>query len=139
MRYIVEKAPEVGGLLNRINTITHDAIEMKAAEIIAAKKRQVEADPHITLFTNAAIESVKGYIGNYKVVVKSNGALFDLDISTVIVATGMREIDLKPGAFQYGENPRVVTQIQLEEILKSGKLDGHIKRVVMINCVGKQE
>lgn len=136
--YIVEKGPELGGLLNRINTITHDGVEMKAAEIIAVRKSQVETNPNITLFTNAEITSVEGYIGNYKVAVKSGEETANLDISTVIVATGMREIDLDPGAFQYGENPRVVTQIQMEEMLKSGKLADDIKNVVMINCVGSK-
>ena len=110
---------------------------MSGAEIIAAKKALIDANPNITVFTNAELESVDGYIGNYKVVVDAGGEKSNLDISTVVVATGMREIDLEPGAFQYGEHPRVVTQLQLEEMLKDGKLDD-VKNVVMINCVGSK-
>ena len=135
--YIVEKGSELGGLLNRISTVSHDHIEMSGAEIIAAKKALIDANPNITAYTNAELEAVDGYIGNYKVVVNSGGEKTNLDISTVVVATGMREIDLEPGAFQYGEHPRVVTQLQLEEMLKEGTL-GDVKNVVMINCVGSK-
>ena len=135
--YIVEKREALGGILNQVLTVTHDHIKMPAASIVKAKRELVEAHPNIHVYTNAAIESVEGYIGNYRVVLNANGDQVDLNISTVIVATGMRQIEPEKGTFQYGNDPRVVTQLQLEGLLKRGEL-GDAKDVVIINCVGSK-
>ncbi|MCX5878406.1 MAG: hydrogenase iron-sulfur subunit [Deltaproteobacteria bacterium] len=133
---IVEKQPQLGGLLNKIGTIAHEHGEMPAGEILKATKAAVEAHPNIKVYTGAEIEEVKGYIGNYKVKIKVNGGSESFDASTIIVATGMREI-LPEGQYFYGTDPRVVTQLQLEGMLKSEKV-GDPKNVVMINCVGSK-
>ncbi len=140
--YIVEKQPKLGGILNRVSNVSHDHIDMPAADIVKAKTDLIEANPNITAYTSTEIESVNGYIGNYKVVLNSNGETVNLDISTVIVATGMREIEPE-GMFQYGNDPRVVTQLQLEERLRNSEFgirnsESEIKNVVIINCVGSK-
>ncbi len=135
--YLVEKSDALGGILNQVLTVTHDHIKMPAANIVKAKRELVDAHPNIHVYTNAEIASVEGYIGNYKVVLNANGDQADLNISTVIVATGMRQIEPEKGAFQYGNDPRVVTQLQLEGMLKRGELSD-AKDVVIINCVGSK-
>jgi heterodisulfide reductase subunit A len=133
---IVEKGAQLGGLLTKISTISHEHGEMAAEDIVKARKAIVEAHPNIKVYTGAEIEEVKGYIGNYKVKVKSNGASESFGVSTIVVATGMREI--KPeGQFLYGTDPRVVTQLELEGLLKSKQV-GSAKKVVIINCVGSK-
>ncbi|MFO7459571.1 MAG: hydrogenase iron-sulfur subunit [Desulfatiglandales bacterium] len=133
---IVEKEPRLGGLLNKIGTVSHEHGEMAAEEILRRAREVVAADPNVTVYTSAVIEDVKGYIGNYKVKIKANGTAESLDVSTIIVATGMREV--KPeGLFLYGEDSRVVTQLELEGKLKSSQT-GNPKHVVMINCVGSK-
>jgi heterodisulfide reductase subunit A len=115
--YIVEKQPQLGGILNRISNVSHNHINMPASEIVKAKMDLVEANPNITVYTSTDIESVDGYIGNYKIVLNAKEETVNLDISTVIVATGMREIEPE-GMFQYGKDPRVITQLQLEGLIK---------------------
>jgi len=115
--YIVEKQPKLGGILNRISNVSHNHIDMPAVEIVKAKTDLVEANPNINVYTGTEIESVDGYIGNYKVVLNAKGETVNLNISTVIVATGMREIEPE-GMFQYGNDSRVVTQLQLEGLIK---------------------
>lgn len=134
--YIVEKQPQLGGILNRISNVSHNHINMPASEIVKAKTGLVEANPNITVYTSTEIESVDGYIGNYKIVLNAKEETVNLDISTVIVATGMREIEPE-GMFQYGNDPRVVTQLQLEGLLKKNEL-GDVRDVVIINCVGSK-
>jgi heterodisulfide reductase subunit A2 len=135
--HIVEKQPELGGILNRVSTVCHDHLEMPASDIVRAKKEQVEADPNISVYTGAEIESVEGYIGNYRVALNTAEEKVNLDISTVIVATGMREIEPEQGAFLYGKDPRVVTQLQLEGLIKENELKD-VKDVVIVNCVGSK-
>ena len=99
---------------------------------------QVLAHPKIKVFTGTRIESMQGYIGNYQVALKTdgNGTGAHLDISTVIVATGMQEIE-PVGQFEYGNDPRVKTQLQLEAVLRTKQL-GSVSSVVMINCVNSK-
>jgi heterodisulfide reductase subunit A len=135
---LVEKGPELGGLLNRLSTISHDHGFMSASEIAEAKKALLESHPNIKIFFNTEIESVKGYIGNYKVKLKSDGKSIDesLDISTMIVATGMKELE-PTGQYEYGNDPRVITQLELEERLNKNAI-GDVQHVVMINCVNSK-
>jgi heterodisulfide reductase subunit A len=133
---IVEKAPRLGGLLNRISTISHNEERLAAEQMAKARASVVEAHPNIKIYTGAEIEEVNGYIGNYKVKIQSNGTSESFDASTIIVATGMREVEPE-GQFLHGSDPRVVTQLQLEGMLKEGQL-GDPKNVVMINCVGSK-
>jgi len=136
--FIVEKEPRLGGILNRVCFISHDNRKTPAVKVVDAKVAEVRSNPNIKIYTDTVIESVDGYIGNYKVTLKANGsgAAEALDISTVIVATGMQEL-LPEGQFEYGSDPRVITQLQLDARLKDRQL-GDVKNVVMINCINSK-
>lgn len=139
--FLVEREPALGGLLNKVFRVSNEHGEMQASEIVKAKTTLVQSHPNIKVYTNTEIESIQGYIGNYKVLLKENGSgtSQSLDISTVIVATGMRELE-PAGQYEYGTDPRVVTQLQLEGQLKkiSEYSEFNIKDVVMINCVNSK-
>ena len=136
--YIVEKEPQLGGLLNEICFVSHDNHKSPASRILQAKIDQVQSHPNINIYTDTQIETVQGYIGNYKVKLKSNGSgtMQDFDISTIVVATGMKEIEPQD-QFGFGRDPRVITQLQLDTLLKNKKLDD-VKNVVMISCVNSK-
>ncbi len=157
--YIIEKEQKLGGLLNGISTISHDHNEILAADIVKTKTAIVESHPNIKVYTNTDIEAVEGYIGNYKVTLNANGKSENLDISTVIVSTGMQEIEPEQGQFHYGSDPRVVTQLHLEKLIRLWNAeteiqDGkevfpniefqipnskfQIQDVVIINCVNSK-
>jgi len=149
---LVEREPKLGGLLNRVSTVSHDHGVMPAPEIVRVKATLVESHPNINVYTDTEIESLQGYIGNYKVKLKTNGKSSEeaLDISTIIVATGMKELE-PTGQYEYGSDSRVITQLELEELLRgmsgnSEPLYGtvsnrsllKVKDVVMINCVNSK-
>ena len=136
--FLVEKAPRLGGILNQVCFVSHDNHKTPAAKLVQAKVKQVQAHPHISVFTDTELETVEGYIGNYTVKLKSNGdgSTEDLDISTIIVATGMQELEPE-GLFKYGDDSRVITQLQLDSKLRAQHLDD-VKNVVMISCVNSK-
>ncbi|MBW2311221.1 MAG: hydrogenase iron-sulfur subunit [Deltaproteobacteria bacterium] len=148
---LVEKESRLGGLVKDIAAISYNNETVPADEIVNAKVALIDSHPNITVYTNAEIETVEGYIGNYKVTVKADGSREDLDVSTIIVATGMKEIE-PVGQFEYGRDPRVITQLQFEGMLKkwngecakgNGKIansKSQIKNndVVIINCVNSK-
>jgi heterodisulfide reductase subunit A len=135
---VVEKEPRLGGILNELCFISHDNHKTPAARVVQVKVDLVQAHPNIKVYTDTRIETVKGYIGNYKVALKRNGdgPTEDLDISTVIVATGMQELEPE-GQFEYGNDPRVVTQLQLDRMLRDKQV-GDVRNVVMISCVNSK-
>ncbi|MGD8563481.1 MAG: hydrogenase iron-sulfur subunit [Desulfarculaceae bacterium] len=135
---LVEREKKLGGLMNQVFTVSHEHGKKPAAEILKDKIARVEADPNIQVWTDTQIEEVKGYIGNFKVKLSKNGqdSAEPLDISTIVVATGMKEIEPE-GQFGYGDNPRVITQLQLEKMLADNQ-PIEARNVVFINCVNSK-
>lgn len=133
---IVEKGPRLGGLLNRISGIRTDQRPYDPEEVVKARADAVDAHGNITVYTNARLQSVAGYIGNFKVTVLADGAEQAMKVSTVIVATGMRE-RAPEGVYEDVNDPGVITQLTLEERLQQQDL-GAIHEVVFINCVGSR-
>jgi heterodisulfide reductase subunit A len=136
--HLVEKEPRLGGILNKLCFLSHDQRKVPAAKLVQAKAAQVAAHPRIKVYTGTRVESVAGYIGNYTVALKTDGsgAAETLSISTIIVATGMQEIE-PAGQFEYGRDPRVMTQLQLDTALRDKTL-GDFSSVAMINCVNSK-
>ncbi|MFX1345754.1 MAG: FAD-dependent oxidoreductase [Promethearchaeota archaeon] len=137
---IVEKESELGGNLRFLNILS--PVHKNALELLIETKEKIEKNSNVQVFLNAKIEDVKGYVGNYDVVIKdSNNKTHDVKIGTIIVATGGQE--LKPtGLFGYEkQNKNVITQLELEKKLKNKDnswLD-KINRIAMILCVNARQ
>lgn len=136
--FIVEKEPQLGGLMNQTCFVSHDHSKSPSARLVKAKVDLVDKHPNIIVYRGARIEAVEGYIGNYTVTLNTdgNGSSEKLDISTIIVATGMKEIEPQD-QFEYGRDPRVVTQLQLDHMLRDKTLKA-VTDVVIINCVNSK-
>jgi len=130
---LVEKEEALGGLLNNLNKLGPTMIE--ANELVEEKTRSVTGHSNITVFTNAKVTEVQGFIGKYKVEIEAESGVKKIDIGVIIVATGGRPFVPK-GLYNY-DGKRVVTQLEMEKLLKKG-LDPAIKNVVMIQCVGSR-
>ncbi len=131
--HLVERESQVGGTLNRLSKLA--PLDMEAQQIIERKAETIANRENITLHTDTEVEAVGGFVGNYQVKLKGRSS-DTLDISQIVVATGMMEIPPE-GFFGYGEHPNVVTELQFEEMLRaSDDLKG--KTVAIINCVGSR-
>ena len=140
--FVVEEESELGGNARHINQ-TVDSRNVK--EYLNSLIKKVEAHPDITVYKNSKIESVTGYIGNFKTRVKrqEKGAgkqeIVEIEHGVIIVATGA--IEYQPTEYLYGKDPRVITQRELEEkIFKhSTTKPFNYSSVVMIQCVGSRD
>jgi heterodisulfide reductase subunit A len=137
---LVEREPELGGLLRHLDVLYPTRTE--ARELLARHVAEVRNHPHIEVLTSSEVRGVRGYIGNYELTVHTRqlGVEMDLPIQAgvIIVATGAQE--LKPsGLYGYGNDPRVVTQQELEERLVKDDLPASISHVVMIQCAGARD
>jgi len=131
---LVEREAQLGGLLNRVSMLA--PFGEPAAAVAGELAAQVYEHPSIDVLTETEIQVVEGYIGNYRVEVARDGETGTFQSSTIITATGMREIDAA-GHYGYGEHPQVITQLELEDRLRAGGLE-EPKHVVMIQCVGSR-
>ncbi len=132
---LVEREQELGGMLRNLYKLF--PTETPAEEAIAPKIRAAYEHKNIEIYTGVEIKDIKGYIGNFEVTISKKDSEDVFNISTIIVATGSQEIDAT-GYYGYGEYDNVVTQLQLERMLKEGTLK-ELKNVVIINCVGARE
>ena len=130
--YLVEKAADLGGMAKRIH-YTVEGLDVQAW--LGELKKKVYRHPLIRVITDATITGVAGYVGNFVTTVKSRGRVVEIKHGAAIIATGADEY--RPSEYLYGKDPRVVTQLELEERITRGdeQLAG-AQSLVMIQCVG---
>ena len=137
--YLVEREKEMGGHLRNIHYLIDGT---KLHEEFRSLMKQVKENNRIHLFTQARIENIEGSIGHFKTKIGMNGTFKEVEHGTVIVSTGAKEY--QPKEYLYGEDERVMTQLELERrlvvvddfISSPGKGPG---TVVMIQCVGSRD
>jgi len=134
--YVVEKEPELGGMLRRIYKL-YPSME-DASEGLSRIVNSVRSNKSINVLTSTVVKQVTGFIGNFEVVVeRANGETMNFGVGTIIVATGAANFE-PIGMYGYGEYDNVITQLQLEQLLKDGQLKKP-EKVVMVQCVGARE
>ena len=130
---LVEKEERLGGLLNRVHKL--GPTMQDALPLVEERIKAISNHPNITLFAKARVTSVQGFIGKYQVDVETETGAKNIDFGVIIVGTGGRSF-VPEGLYGY-DGKRIITQLDLEEMLKEG-LDTAFKNVVMIQCVGSR-
>jgi heterodisulfide reductase subunit A len=133
---LVEKEGELGGNLRHLKT-TLDGKDIPG--YLEKVKARVTKHPRIQVFTNTVIYDFSGYVGNFKtrLMVGQEKSTREIEHGVTIVATGGEE--LKPKEYLYGEDKRVLTQLELEGLLHGdGKKAEELKEIIMIQCVGSR-
>ncbi len=130
--YLLEKEQELGGVARRL----HYTLEgMDVQTYLRQLVEKVNRHPLIHIYLGASIAACKGYVGNFTTSVASDGRILEIHHGAVVIATGAEEY--KPSEFLYGEDPRVVTNLELEELI--AKEDERLlgaQSIAMIQCVG---
>ena len=134
--HIVEREDRLGGNLRNIHyTLRNDNIRDYLDSLIA----MVIGNPLITVHLNASLEIVDGFVGNYRSTIEGGDDIVEVDHGAIIVATGAEEF--KPTEYLYGDDDRVMTQLELEDRLSRSEGRNALagKTVVMIQCVGSRD
>jgi heterodisulfide reductase subunit A len=132
--HLVEKESELGGMLRGLYRIFPG--NRSAEEVLKDLRERVERSPKLSVHLSTSVKAIEGYYGNFQVTLDQAGTLSTYKVGTIIVATGASELE-PVGLYGYGEDPRIVTQRQLEMGLKEGKYRD-LRNVVMIQCVGSR-
>ncbi len=130
--FLVEKESELGGTSRRLHhTIEGDDIQAYLKKLIA----EVNANNKIKVLSDAKIVNFEGFKGNFATEVATGSEKQVIKHGVIVVATGAKEYS--PKEYLYGEDKRIITQIDLTDRLESeGAAD--ISCVVMIQCVGSR-
>jgi heterodisulfide reductase subunit A len=131
--YLVEKEKELGGNLRNVKYLLNGEDPQKELRRIIEK---VRANPKIHLFLESKVEAVEGSVGNFKTKIKTKDGIKEVEHGVAIIAVGAKEY--KPKEYLYGEDPRVLTQRELEEKLSNEGISSP-KTFVMIQCVGSRD
>jgi heterodisulfide reductase subunit A-like polyferredoxin len=133
--YLAEKTGELGGNARKLDSAFSGRPVQSSVERMIAR---VENNDLIEVYLNAEIKNVSGSLGIYKTVLESDGKEMPVEHGAVIIATGAGE--RLPAEYLYGNDRRVITQMELEEALKQDRQDvKDAKNIYMIQCVGSRD
>jgi len=131
--HLVEKEKQLGGNLQRIHFLFNGG---RPQEQLNSLIERVKGNDKIHLYTDTKVSNIEGFFGNFKTKLLSNGNVEkEINHGVIIVAIGAQEY--KPTEYLYGEDKKVITQLELENKLANGNFNA--KTVVMIQCVGSRD
>ncbi len=132
--FLVEKENRLGGMANQLKATIEGA---EIQPYLTQLSDRVMSHEMIQVLTQSLIVGFSGFKGNFTTEVLVGPGMYERKIEhgVVILATGAKEY--QPKEYLYGEDDRVMTQVEFAQHLDdvpSGSLD----QVVMIQCVGSR-
>jgi heterodisulfide reductase subunit A len=132
--YLIEKSDALGGeARNLYQTWRGEDVQHYLNELI----REIRSNPKIKVYLNTELKQVEGFVGNFRSTIQTNGTGEVLEHGIAIIATGASE--LKPGEHLYGQDPRVLTSLELDRKLIDRDVSlKSLRSVAFIQCVGSR-
>jgi quinone-modifying oxidoreductase subunit QmoB len=145
--YLVEKESELGGWMAKFYKSLPASPPYTEIQgpVVFELIEEVRENENVVVMTSAVIESISGQPGMFDVKVKQNGSEVEFRVGAIVVATGWKPYDAsKLEDLGYGKYEDVITNIQMEEMARSGKLvrpsnGKEVKNVVFIQCAGQRD
>ena len=130
---LIEKNGELGGQARHIKeTWQGEPISPFLQELIC----DVQAEKNIDIFLNTQVETVDGFVGNFKTSINTDGESRVLEHGVTLIASGASEF--KPDDYLYGRDQRVLTGLEFQHGRKSGESFDKSPTAVFIQCVGSR-
>jgi heterodisulfide reductase subunit A len=153
--YLVEKTDKLGGRAYELSMTfpTHNCgiccIQSCKNCVLTPKIEDVNQHDKIEILLSSEVREITGGLGNRHVKIDTPEGEKEIDVGTIIIATGSKIFDpSKLGEYGY-ENSNVITTIELEKMImaqrdKGGKLrrpsdDKIPKTINFIQCVGSRD
>ncbi|UCD90216.1 MAG: FAD-dependent oxidoreductase [Desulfobacterales bacterium] len=132
--FLIEKTDALGGQANNLQETWRGE---NVQEHLTGLIESVQSDSNIEIFMKSQIEQVEGFVGNFKTTVQNNGNSSVLEHGVTIIASGASE--LKPDEHLYGQDPRVVTGLDLQRrFIENDPALGHLNTAAFVQCVGSR-
>jgi heterodisulfide reductase subunit A-like polyferredoxin len=132
--YLIEKSDALGGqAMNLYETWRGENVRENLARLI----QDIKSNENINIFLSTELKNVDGFLGNFKSTIETAGKERVIEHGVAIIATGASEF--KPDQYLYGEDPRVLTGLELDRKFIDGNLPlKEINSAVFIQCVGSR-
>ena len=134
--FLVEKADRLGGNLRYLYKTAEGTSPQRLLQSLI---KRVHSHERIALYHNTQVVGFEGHVGNFRARLSCEGngeppRCWEIEHGVAVVATGGEEY--KGNVYLYGHDPRVVTQLELEQRLAANvDTARQLQRVVMIQCV----
>jgi heterodisulfide reductase subunit A len=144
--HVVERASELGGKLLRPGHLYPSG--ERAVDLLGKVLAEVASNRSITVHTEAEVIARAGYLGNFRLSVRTKaGRTQELRVGAVVVATGFEDYRPAKGEFGWGLSDRVITLPELIARLDpKGPTGGRltiegspVRRMAFIHCVGSRQ
>jgi heterodisulfide reductase subunit A len=134
--YLVERNKELGGNARNLHyTLNGNDPKAYLKQIID----RVKADENIKVYTSAEIQTVDGFVGNFRTILTTgnNDENIELQHGAIVLATGAKPFI--PKEYLFDKNKNVILQSTLESKLARGIFEPQDDdTAVMIQCVGSR-
>ena len=134
--FLIEKEAQLGGNLRNLHyTLEGEDIQAFLKGLIT----RVTGHPSIQVITNALVVDFSGSKGNFSTGIMVAPTMYyrKIEHGIAILATGAEE--WKPAEYLYGEDPRILTQLELETRIANRPDEvARANQIVMIQCVGSR-
>jgi heterodisulfide reductase subunit A len=138
--FLVEKTDRLGG---NLRNLYQTAEGPNPQRLLKAQIKRVHSHERIILNYNTEVIGFEGHVGNFRTRLSYAGdgqpaRCWEIEHGVAVVATGGQEY--RGNVFLHGQDPRVITQLELEKQL-SEDVDAarELRQVVMIQCVNPPE
>jgi heterodisulfide reductase subunit A len=142
--YIVERETSIGGRIAQWGELF--STNETGKNLMARLRKDLKSRDNVIIFTGAEVIANAGSIGDFKLKVKIAplGEIVDLNVGSVLMATGFDPYLPEDGEFGYNRIDNVLTLPDFKEMIEDGadKLmfkGKEIKNIAYIYCVGSRQ
>ena len=130
---LVEREKELGGQARRLGSTVKGGDPQAFVHDLV---QQVSTNPRVEVLTDHQVVKYEGFVGNFKSTLACGSEPTQrlVEHGVTIVATGGQEY--RGGAYGLGEDPRIISQGDLEKLALESTGLGSLRSVVMLQCVG---
>lgn len=147
---LIEKENSVGGHTAELGSLFMS--QEKGYNLINRIYDDLAQRDNVLILTNSEVISSKGSIGNFTLKIRKKPQLagdpietLEVNVGSIVVATGFDSYTPNDGEFDYGNNECVVTLPEFKQLVDSSTSDRlifkgkAIKNIVYIYCVGSRQ
>jgi heterodisulfide reductase subunit A len=130
--FLVEKSNELGGNLRLLHRTAEGPNPQR---LLRSLVKRVHSHERIALYYNTEVIGFEGHVGNFRSRLSYAGdgdpaRCWEIEHGVAVVATGGYEY--KGSTFLYGQDPRVITQLELEkQLVENVDAARELRQVVM--------
>lgn len=144
---LVEKEDILGGWANKLHLqlpLSHPYNDL-IKPLIPDKIEKIKRFNNINILTSAEIENISGQPGNFHVQLVHESSCKSFSVASIVMATGWKPYDIgKSGLHGYGRFINVISNIDLENLAKEGRLNNPsnnkmLNNVVFLQCAGSRD